>query len=546
MMSKSIRSVTLSYVLLAIVALFVGTLFGPLQALDHARIDLYPFVRKLLPFVQSYYHGLSFHGVLNALIWTFAFTAGFLLFVTAKSLKRDYPRRWMPWLSFAFMLVGLVVTAIPMLRNDASILYTFYPPLQAPPMFYFGLVLVVVSTWLVLLSLVSIYRDWRKEHPDERTPLPAFMSLATYAMWFIASIGVATEVLALLIPWSLGWVTYTDPQLARTLFWYTGHPLVYFWLLPAYVAWYTILPKRVGGKLFSDSLARLVFLLFLLLSTPVGFHHQFTDPGVPSGWKMLHAIITFLLFVPSMLTAFTVIASIEYGGRQRGGKGVFGWLFKLPWGDPVALSMLLAGIAFLFGGIGGIVNASYNINLVVHNTSFIPGHFHLTVGTAVTLTFMGLTYWLFPQLRGRKMSGRLLAVAQVWLWFIGVMIFARGMHWSGLLGFPRRVPMGSANYWLEAWNLPSMFTAVGGSIMYVSALLYFVMVVILLFAKKAEVNEDDYAFAEALSPADRAPKLFENWRVWVGAAILLILVAYGPFLLTYAYNFVSPGFPNYW
>lgn len=545
-MSASLKRVSLSYILLAVVALFIGTLFGPFQALDKARINLYPILEAVLPFVKSYYYGLSLHGVLNALIWTFAFSAGFLLFATAKGLKRSYPYMWVVWLSFVLMLVGLVVTAIPMLLNQATVLYTFYPPLQASPLFYLGLVLVVISTWVTGLALAQIIRAWRKEHPGERTPLVAFMSLATYAMWFIASMGVAVEILFFLLPWSLGWVKYTDPQLGRTLFWFTGHPLVYFWLLPAYVAWYAILPQRAGGKLFSDPLARLVFLVFVVLSTPVGFHHQFTDPGVPQGWKLLHSVFTFILFLPSMITAFTVIASVEYAGRVRGGKGTFGWLVKLPWGDPVVTSMLLAGIGFMFGGIGGIINASYSINLVVHNTSFIPGHFHLTVGTAVTLTFMGVTYWILPQITGRKLWAPKVAVAQALFWFVGVMIFARGMHWSGILGMPRRVPMTLATYWLPQWDLPSLFTAVGGSIMYIGGLLYFLIVVASFFTQKVEVNEQEYAFAEAISPADRSPAIFENWGVWVGAAILLIVVAYGPYLITYAYNFVSPGYPNIW
>lgn len=289
-----------------------------------------------------------------------------------------------------------------------------------------------------------------------------------------------------------------------------------------------------------------MFLLFLLLSTPVGFHHQFTDPGVPTGWKFLHAAFTFILFVPSLLTAFTVIASLEHAGRMRRGKGLFRWIGKLPWHDPVVTTQLLAGISFIFGGIGGIINASYNINLVVHNTSFIPGHFHLTVGSAVTLTFMGVAYWLLPQLTGRRLWAPRLALLQAWLWFIGVMIFARGMHWAGMLGMPRRVPMSLANYYLEAWRLPSLMTAIGGTVMYVGGLLFFAVLVGSFLTRKVELNEEDYAFAEALSSEDRAPAIFERWRVWIGAAVALILLAYGPYLLNYTYHFVSRGYANYW
>jgi cytochrome c oxidase subunit 1 len=134
-------------------------------------------------------------------------------------------------------------------------MFTFYPPLQAHWAFYVGLTLVVAGTWLVTLNLVWTYRAWRAQHSGERTPLAAFMALVTFAMWSIASLGLAAEMLGLLIPWSLGWQQGTDPLLARTLFWFTGHPLVYFWLLPTYISWYTLIPRQAGGRLFSDPMA---------------------------------------------------------------------------------------------------------------------------------------------------------------------------------------------------------------------------------------------------------------------------------------------------
>ena len=88
-----------------------------------------------------------------------------------------------------------------------------------------------------------------------------------------------------------------------------------------------------------------------------------------------------------MLTAFTVTASLEIGARARGGKGLFAWVRKLNWADPSYTAQNLAAILFAFGGISGITNASYNMNMVVHNTVWIPGHFHLTVGAASTLSF---------------------------------------------------------------------------------------------------------------------------------------------------------------
>jgi cytochrome c oxidase subunit 1 len=116
------------------------------------------------------------------------------------------------------------------------------------------------------------------------------------------------------------------------------------------VVWYTVLPRVAGGRLFSDPLARMAFILFVLLSTPVGFHHQFADPGITAGWKLAHTILTFAVMYPSFVTAFTVIASLEIAGRLKGARGLFNWIGALPWGDPLFASVALAMIAFTFGG----------------------------------------------------------------------------------------------------------------------------------------------------------------------------------------------------
>src|SRR5262245_52263847 len=415
------QRLTGAYLAIALLALFVGVVTGLFQALSHAGIKLYP---QLTPVVASYYQGLTLHGVLNALVWTTFFICGFLQFMATRALERPLASRGLAWATYGLMTGGLVLAAIPLVGNAATVMFTFYPPLRAHWAFYVGLTLVVAGTWLVTLNLLWTYRAWRAQHSGERTPLAAFMALVTFAMWSIASLGLAAEMLGLLIPWSLGWQEGTDPLLARTLFWFTGHPIVYFWLLPTYISWYTLIPRQAGGRLFSDPMARASFVLFLLLSTPVGLHHQFTDPGIGQGWKLLHAFLTFAVFFPSLLTFFNVVASLESGARARGGKGLIVWFAKLPWGDPSLTAQVLAMLLFAFGGIGGLVNASYSLNLVVHNTAYIVGHFHLTVGTAVTLSFMGITYWLVPVLRGRGLWSRGLALVQSWLWFVGMALFS--------------------------------------------------------------------------------------------------------------------------
>jgi cytochrome c oxidase subunit 1 len=514
------------HMLVAIVALLVGSIFGPLQALQYSNVDLYQYLE---PVIRSYYQGLTLHGVLNALVWTTFFIVGFTTLVVIKGLGRPLTHPKVNWAGFWVMVTGLIMTAIPILLNEATVLYTFYPPLQASWAFYLGLTLVVVGSWIAGIGFFLTYWAWRKDNPATRSPFIAFAGVLNMAMWQIATLGVAVEILSMLLPWSLGLIDATDPQLARTYFWFTGHPLVYFWLLPAYISWYGMLPKQAGGKLFSDSLARLAFWLFLIVSVPVGFHHQFVDPGVPVGWKWIHATLTYSVFFPSMLTAFTVIASLEYAGRKRGGTGLVGWIRALPWKDPSVSAQLLAGILFLFGGVSGLTNASYNLNLIIHNTAWVPGHFHLTVATAVTLSFMGITYWLVPYITGKKLISPRLAQVQVWTWFVGMIIFSNAMHVLGLLGAPRRTPLGDAPYVPEEWSGHLLRTSIGGAILLVSVLIYgYVMYKTARGPKVAPEDVPAIPIAESLRDPQLTPVWLDRFKPWLIAAGVLIVVAYGP------------------
>lgn len=225
------------------------------------------------------------------------------------------------------------------------------------------------------------------------------MAVTFWLMWFLASLGLVVESVFFLIPWSFGLIQGVDPLLARTLFWWTGHPIVYFWLLPAYALLYLVLPRIAGGKLISDPLARLVFLLFLLFSVPVGFHHQYADPGIDPTWKFVHAVLTLFVAVPSLITAFTIAASLELAGRNRGGRGSSAGSPSCPGITPPSPPRCSASSPSSPAGRGGIVNASYSLNYVVHNTAWVPGHFHLQVGTLVTMTMMGAVFWLIPTSR---------------------------------------------------------------------------------------------------------------------------------------------------
>ena len=513
------------------VALALGALFGLLQTLH--RVDYLRVIDS-----ATYYDVLTLHGVLLVITFTIFFLVGVFTWAITISLDRSLEDTRFTWTWYALMSGGTLLAAIPMLGGlidavdmSAAVLFTFYAPMQAHPLFYLGLTIFVVGTWLAGVDWFRAWLAWRAENPSERIPLPTFMVLTTMLMWYIASLGVAVAILAFLLPWSLGLLDHVNSLLTRTLFWFFGHPVVYFWLMPAYMMWYLVLPKVAGGRLFSDPLARVVFVLFLVLSVPTGIHHQYLDPGIAEGFKFIAMTNTMFLLLPSLLTAFTVVASIEHGARQRGGSGRLGWLTALPWRDPVFTGMALAGLLFAAGGFSGMVNAGMNVNYLIHNTIWVPGHFHLTVGSAVALTFMAAAYWFLPQLTGKELYSRAIGLNQVVLWFVGMTLMSNAMHRAGLLGVPRRtaepqyesVEFAGAIGTIGELDLQ---VAIGGTLLFVSTVLFLVNVVGTAVGPRADAPTVDGAIPKPLSGPEGSPRVIDDLRLWTIIAVVLVVLAY--------------------
>ncbi len=511
-----------AHMIVAFVSLFIGATAGLLQTLERSG-------KFTLPAGISYYQILTIHGVILALIMTTFFIMAFMMGVQAKTTGGyNKTELRIGWIGFWLMLIGTIMAAVLILMNEATVLFTFYAPLKAHAGFYLGLTLVIVGTWLD--GFVMFKRHWRfrKENPGETTPLLSYMGVITMVMWQIATLGLAFTVIFQLLPWSLGIVETVDVLLSRTLFWYFGHPLVYFWLLPAYMAWYGIVPKIIGGKIFSDALARFTFVLLLLFSIPVGFHHQLTEPGIDPMWKYIQVVLTMLVVIPSLMTAFSMFATFESRGRELGAKGAFGWIKKMPWKDARFLAPFVGMVFFIPGGAGGIINASNQMNQVVHNTIWVTGHFHLTVATTVVLTFFGTAYWLIPTITGRTYTKKInrFAIAQTAFWAVGMTIMSSAMHIQGLLGGPRRSAyseyLGNAD--TANWGAYQIAQAVGGTILFIGMLIMIYIVIHLAFF--APKGEEEFPIAEVDPKAEKTPAVFENWPLWIGITIALILFAY--------------------
>jgi len=536
-----LKRMLLIEIVFPMVLLILGIYHGLVQVLYRAGI-----IRSSQFLGLEYFQGLTLHGVVNAIVFTTFFAVAFGYAVIRYYLKRPLNMK-VAWLSFALMMIGTMLAAVAILLGKATVLYTFYPPLRAHPAFYVGLVLVVVGSWLAFFNWLPPYFAWKRQHPGEKIPLAVVGIFAAFIVWLIATAPVAVEILFMLLPWSMGWVPTVNVPLARMLFWFFGHPLVYFWLLPTYVMYYTMLPKLCGGKLYSDFAGRLTFLWLVLYSAPVGIHHQFTEPGITDTWKFVHAFFTMLVAVPSFLTAFTMAASMEQGARENGGQGLLGWWKKLPYldKDRWLFPYLFAGLfIFIFGGVTGIINASYNMNNVVHNTAWLPAHFHQTVAGPVFLSYLGMSLFLVAKLTGKAIKLPTWNVWMPYIWTLGIMIFSTGLFIGGGAGEPRRTNLGvsysdphSPLYHPE-WHFGDIMGCIGGIVMTVAGLMFFVVFFATVFGRASKKGVLELIVSEAYHD-ERVPAV-QSFTPWLAGAALLLVIAYAPPLT----ETIRSGFPG--
>ncbi|WP_078592508.1 cbb3-type cytochrome c oxidase subunit I [Evansella clarkii] len=531
--------ITKTYMLVAFTALLIGGTLGLLQGLNRAGL-------LELPVWFNYYQVLTAHGLLLVLVLTAFFTIGYFYAAMSHSLGGLLPKvRKMAWIGFGMKIVGFVMAVIPILLNQATVMFTFYPPMAASPWFYIGLVFIVLGVWMCAFGAFIQVANWRKNNKGQHLPIISYFATGVFVLLFFGSVPVAIEVLYI-IPWSIGWIETINVMLARTLFWAFGHTLVNIWYLTALSAWYVVVPKIIGGRRFSDTLTRLVIILLVIMNIPGGFHHQIVDPGIAESVKYMHVFMSLAIGFPSLMTAYAMFSVFEKTARKKGGTGIFAWFKKLPWGDVRFLAPMIAMIAFIPGGAGGIVQSTNQLNQVVHNTLWVVGHFHLTVGTTVVLTFFGISYWLIPYVSKRVLTPKInkLGVITTLIWTAGMSFMAIAMHWVGLLGSPRRTSYTTYadNATALSWDPYLMFLAVGGTLLMIGVLLQVYAVVHLMFF--APKGETEFPIADVEDNASKTPMWTESWGRVVVLLLLLVAMGYVIPLVEFIGN-APPGSPPF-
>jgi cytochrome c oxidase subunit 1 len=217
---------------------------------------------------------------------------------------------------------------------------------------------------------------------------------------------------------------------------------------------------------------------------------------------------------------------LEIAGRIRGGRGHFGWISELPWNEPMVLAAALSLVMLGLGGFGGLINMSFAMNAMIHNTSWVTAHFHLIFGGSVLIMYFAIAYEMWPRITVKPLRSKALARAQLWLWFWGMLITTIPWHIAGLMGQPRRVAaFDYADPLMARMGPLVVISVIGGVILLGSAILLIVILARSHFGARAQT--EPLGYATAVNPPLRLPPALNGFSLWNAIVAVLMLLAYG-------------------
>ena len=480
------QALTVANAVAAVLALATGGLFGLLIGLTRA-----PGIELLGP--SSFYVALTGHGVAALILWPIFFEVAAMVFTSTVLLNAPAFSNRLGWLSFATMVAGAGTLLVTILTGKASVTFTAYPPLVANQAFYLGYLVFAVGALLAIVNFGLSIAAAKAERTYEGS-----LPLLTYGVCvaaILAVISIVSGLVALIPAWlyANGWIGSVEPIVYRGWFWGLGHTLQYVNVVAMVVCWYGIAALTLKAGPVNQKFTRFGFVLYLIFTVPVLGHHFLVDPSIGTDVKLVGGtFFGFALGIPSLMHGLAVMGGAEATLRKLGPSSLFGWLRRIDWRQPGIAALTCSLLLFAIGGWSGTVETVLPLNLITHNTMWVPAHFHAVVVGGTTLAFMGFAYYLVPLLTRRRLWSQRMASIQAWGYGFGLLVLISGMTWAGMEGVPRRtaeVTYGGAAP--GGWESSSNMVGVGAGLASLFGVLFIVnMVMTLLFGKVTDDPEE--------------------------------------------------------
>ncbi len=457
-----------------IVTAFAFLVLGGLEALIMRLQLAEPGQTLLTP--EQYNQLFSMHGITMIFLYALPILSGFSNYLFPLLLgTRDmaFPRLnafsyWVYLAAGLFLYASFVIGQAP---NDGWFNYapyagkTFNPGLNMD--FYaLGMILLGISTTVGAANFViTVMRLRAPGMSINRLPIIIWGTTTV-------SVGNLLAVPAVSLAFFLLWMDRQfgthffdtagggQPLLWQHLFWIFAHPWVYIIVLPAMGMVSDGLPVFCRRPLVAYTLVVLATITTMVLGFGVWLHHMFAT-GIPFLALSFFSGASFIITIPSAVAVFAWVATI--------------------WAGRVVVTtafLFFAGFIsmFVIGGVSGVMTASVPADLQLTDTYFIVAHIHYVLIGINLFGVLGGFYFWFPKMSGRMMS-ETLGRWNFWLTFLGFNLAFLPMHWTGLLGMPRRIytyPDGMG------WDTVNMITTIGAFILAFGLLLFFINIFVSL------------------------------------------------------------------
>jgi cytochrome c oxidase subunit 1 len=445
------KVIGLQYYFLALTAVFVGMFLSLLM-----RIHLIwptvalPLLGDIRP--ETYLTLVTMHGTIMVFfVLTTAPQGGFgNYFLPIQIGAPDMAFPVLNMLSFWTTLLGFIVMIAAFFVAGGAPLHgwTGYAPLSAlqsagpgeglgADLWIISIAIFCIGALMGALNFITTTLDMRaKGMTMMRMPLTVWAWFVTAILGLLAFGVLLSAGILLLMDRNLGTSFFVplvtingqltghkggSPLLWQHLFWFFGHPEVYIAILPAMGMASQLLSVFSRKPIFGYKAMVYAILAIGFLGFMVWGHHMFMS-GMSPYTAFAFSIMTMGIGVPSAIKTFNWLGTLMHA--------------RIRFDSPMLFAIGFVSL-FVTGGISGPFLAQPVLDIQLHDTYFVPAHFHLIMGVASIFGIFAATYYWFPKMFGRMMSESL-ARWHFWFSFIGTYAIFMPMHYLGMAGMPRR------------------------------------------------------------------------------------------------------------